>query len=458
MISVIIPALNEARSIGSVVRFCINSPGVSEVIVVDDKSIDDTARIALTEGAKVITSTKLGKGASMRDGVLYAKNEILVFLDGDINPYPAHTIHDITHPLINGEADFIKASFSRTGGRVTELVAKPLLSIFFHELTGFNQPLGGVIAGKKSFFSRIDFFNDYGVDIGILIDMHRNNARIQEVNIGYIENDSKPLKELGQMSKEVAKAILSKAHQYNSDAVSFGELESFNLIRDQMELAFKEQLMGLKKMAFFDMDNTILQGRFIDTFARVNNLSSKLREIRKKQRDPVTLTKAIAKLVKGYHIGDLVSLADTIPLVRDTRQTIDELHQRGYIVGIITDSYDTIGNHIKNKIGADFCLANELEFSNSIATGEVKIPSFFFHSASSTCSHTLCKTNAMKHILNKYGIKFGNSLAIGDSVNDLCMLQNAGMGVAFCSTDELVNYHADSIIDTPEFKSILEYA
>lgn len=79
MITVIIPTLNEEENIASVVNFAKAQPNVSEVIVVDDKSLDKTVSIALDNGAKVITSTKLGKGASMKDGVLCANNQIVAF-------------------------------------------------------------------------------------------------------------------------------------------------------------------------------------------------------------------------------------------------------------------------------------------------------------------------------------------------------------------------------------------
>src|SRR4051794_1403637 len=88
MISVIIPALNEEKTIRHVVHLAKKSPHVSEVIVVDDRSFDNTVEEAQNAGAIVITSTKLGKGSSMKDGVLYAKNSIIVFLDADITTYP----------------------------------------------------------------------------------------------------------------------------------------------------------------------------------------------------------------------------------------------------------------------------------------------------------------------------------------------------------------------------------
>ena len=230
MLTVIIPVLNEQNTIASVVKFCLQHPLVSEVIVVDDKSEDKTVELAKEAGAKVITSEVRGKGISMKDGIAHATNEILVFLDGDIDPYPDETITRLTQPLIDNEADFVKGTFARNAGRVTELVAKPLLNIFFPGLAHFSQPLSGMISGRKNYFKKIEFFNDYGVDIGILIDMYLMKAKVKEVNIGYIENKSKPWEALGKMSKEVSRAIISKAQREDPHTISEEDIHSLETI------------------------------------------------------------------------------------------------------------------------------------------------------------------------------------------------------------------------------------
>lgn len=456
MISVIIPALNEDRTIGNVVRYCFSKEQVTEVIVVDDKSFDNTVKEATEAGARVITSTRLGKGASMKDGLLCAKNELVVFIDGDIDPYPDQMLELMTAPLLNNSKDFIKAAFARNSGRVTELVAKPLLSMFFPELSCYKQPLSGMIAGRKTLFEQLEFVNDYGVDIGILIDMHEQQARIAEVYIGYIENDSKPLHALGRMSKEVASAIISRALRHQK-MVSFEDYQEMNVIRDQMELALREQLKGAKKMVVFDMDDTMLKGRFVDTYVKRYGLTEELASLRRNHTERTVLTKAIARLFKGRNFGELIETIDSIPLVSDITTVINALHEQGYVVGIITDSYDFVANHIRARIGADFCLANELEFSNSIATGEVKIPSFFFRHEQSSCRHTICKSNALDHVLKQYGISVHNCMAIGDSENDICMVRKSGLGVAFRTKDDFLRDCADIHIQEDAFAGILEY-
>lgn len=455
MISVIIPALNEERTIRHVVQLAMTSPNVSEVIVVDDKSLDNTVEEAKKEGATVITSTKLGKGASMRDGAFYAKNSILAFLDADITTYPENIIHLLTDPIIKNKSDFCKSYFSRQAGRVTELVARPLLSILYPEFPVFLQPLSGMIAGKKELFEMISFEEGYGVDIGLLIDMHQMGARIGEVYIGHIENAMHPLEELGKMSREVASVILKKSK--NRGRNNFETFEHIQLIREQMEFAIRESSRKLKKIAIFDMDNTLLRHSFIYSAAAKFGFEKELLEIVTAQNNPFIRTKQIAKLLKGKNISELLKLADEIPVTDNTQALIDTLKENGFIVGIMSDSYDCIVNHLKNKFSFDFSLGNELEFSKSVATGEIKIPSFYLPHEESICNHEYCKTHALTHICKKFNVPVSDTLAIGDSENDICIIKKAGIGISFCSTNNLVDTVADFVIKEPDFNLLIPF-
>lgn len=209
-LSVIIPAFNEQKCIKKVIKLVKKNKNVDEIIVVDNNSTDETAEIARNEGVKVLFCKEQGKGYAIEMGLKEAKNEIVVFIDADINNYSEDLIQTLSEPIVNDEADFVKSMFERTGGRVTELVAKPLLDIMFPEIYKFSQPLSGMIAGKKSILSKIEFEKDYGVDIGILLDMVEMDARIAEVHIGTIKNDSQHWKNLEKMSREVMNAIISR--------------------------------------------------------------------------------------------------------------------------------------------------------------------------------------------------------------------------------------------------------
>ena len=454
MITVIIPALNEETTVGTVVRLAVESPNVSEVIMVDDKSMDNTIEEARKAGASVITSTKLGKGVSMRDGVLVAKNEIIVFLDADITTYPKDVISLLTRPLINQQADFVKSYFSRQAGRVTQLVAKPLLSIFYPEFPIFCQPLSGMIAGKKSMFEKIDFEEGYGVDIGLLIDMHQMGARIEEVGIGHIENKMQTLEELGKMSKEVATTIIKKSN--NKPNQNLQTYENIQVIREQMDFAIRESLLSLKKIAVFDMDNTILRASFIHTAANAFGFKKELVEtVTENSSNPYIRTKLIARLLKGKSIGDILGLVDSMEVTPYMKEIIQELKSQGYVTGIISDSYDCVTNHLKNKFGFDFTISNVLEFSKSIATGEVRVPSSFLSGENSQCKHDYCKLNCLIAICERYHVDLKNVLFVGDGENDICCLKKSGVGVSFCASSQMVDSVADFVIKEPDFNNLL---
>jgi glucosyl-3-phosphoglycerate synthase len=455
MITVIIPTLNEQTTISHVVKLVQKAPSVTEILVIDDKSLDGTIKNAKSDKVKIYTSTKLGKGASMRDGMLLANNEIIIYLDADITTYPPNIIDLMTEAIISDKADFVKSFFDRQAGRVTELVAKPLLSLLFPEISHFSQPLSGMIAGKKSFFEKVNFENDYGVDVGLLIDMHHLKARISEVNIGYIENRMQSWEALGKMSKEVSSAILKRAELIKQSNLEL--LENISIIRDQMDFAIKESVLGLKKMLIFDMDNTILHNSFITTLATKFSFKEKLIAIVSENSNPYTRTKLIAKLLKGLNIKQLLDTVDGIAITHDFENIVKVFRKNGYVCGIISDSYDCITNHLVNKFELDFSIANELEFSKSIATGEVKVPSVFIKTKESNCNHDFCKSNALREVAKRYNIDIKNIIAIGDSESDICMIKDCGIGVSFCSSNETLNLVANKIMNERSFSFLTDF-
>jgi phosphoserine phosphatase SerB len=210
-------------------------------------------------------------------------------------------------------------------------------------------------------------------------------------------------------------------------------------------------------MLIFDMDNTILHHSFITSLAAKYKFKEKLISIVTENSNPYTRTKLIARLLKGLNIKQLLEVVDGIPVTHDFENIIKIFKNNGYVCGIISDSYDCITNHIVNKFGLDFSIANELEFSNSIATGEVKIPSVFIKTRESYCNHDFCKSNAMREVASRYKIDLKNIIAIGDSASDICMIKDCGIGISFCSSNETLNIVASKTITERTFTSLTEF-
>jgi phosphoserine phosphatase SerB len=454
MVTVIIPALNEEKTIRQVIRQAKRNELVNEIIVVDDMSTDDTIAEARKEEVKVITSTHMGKGDAMREGLLMAKNDILVFMEADLPSYEEDIVGKLTAPLISGEADFVKSYFERQGGRMAEILAKPLLDTFFPHLLKFKQPLSGMIAGKKNIFQKVEFDNDYGVDIGLLIDMHNVRARIAEVCVGEVESDGQPLHVLSRMAKQVANAIFKRVNIFDGNRQQDDDAPP--AMREQVEFALKEMVRQPRKMIVFDMDNTLLQGSFIQKAAEQFGFTRELKDILGQQKSNYIKTQKIARLLEGRTFAELVNVVESIPLIGDAVQVIRELQVRGYVCGIISDSYHAIANHVKNLLGLDFTLGNELEFRKSVATGEVKIPSQLLKDRFSQCDHDHCKANMFQYILHRFGISLADSVAVGDGENDICMVKMAGTGISFNSINPAVDEVADYVFKGNSLKPVLE--
>jgi phosphoserine phosphatase SerB len=212
------------------------------------------------------------------------------------------------------------------------------------------------------------------------------------------------------------------------------------------------------KMVVFDMDNTVLQGKFIDVCAEKFNFKQALTLLRQIDHDPVSLTVRIASFLKDKKKSDLIGLVSAIQLVDDIVEVVHELKKRTYTVGIISDSYQLITQFVANRVKADFWLGNELQYNDDYLTGKVLIPSYFHYSEESSCKHQVCKTNALRYACKKYKVKLENCIVVGDSDNDICMIRHAGIGVSFCTNNELLKSVAKKHINERTFSELLMYA
>lgn len=432
MISVIVPVLNESQTVRSVVQFAFRHPQVTEVIVVDDGSIDGTPEIASQAGARVVTSTFLGKGASMEDGMWVAQNDILVYLDGDLAGLCEDLIEQMTASLVRNDADFVKAKFSRSAGRVTTLTARPLLRIFFPELASYEQPLGGIIASRRSFLRRFGFEADYGVDIGLFVDAAMAGGRLKEVDIGHIEHDSQSLESLGDMASQVVRTLFERATRYGRFNISqVREVEEVER-RTQAEVSVVLQKIGrARRLALLDMDQTLINGRFVVHLAHRTNKTAGLEDLLDNYEIPAeTRCERIAALFAGVPRDVFQKTARDIPLTAGAADTVIKLRRAGFLVGIVTDSFAVASETIRRRVFADFSVAHLMKFRNGVATGSIIFSPAMSH-PDGCRGHKTCKRNAMQHMMERLSIDRDRVLAVGDGENDICMLREAGLSIAF---------------------------
>lgn len=431
-VSVLIPVLNEALTIEHLVRRIRRSPLVCEVVVIDDGSIDGSAEVAKRAGAKVMMSTLLGKGASMEDGIAIAQGEVVLFLDGDLYEICDDFVERMTAPIAAGRADLVKARFDRAGGRVTVLTARPLLSAFFPELGGFDQPLGGIVAAKTALLRNIRLENDYGVDVGLLIDAAMRGARLEEVDIGRLDHSSQSLEALGEMAKQVTRVILDRAWRY--------ERLGINPVRDMEEAervrkagAFPPAICGKarRRFALFDMDGVLLDTRFVAELAdRVGVWGELSRFLDNRILSDEERTRAIASLFTGVHQDVFEETARSLPLMEGAVETVVALRKAGYVVGIVTDSYSVAAEIVRRRVFADFSVAHVMRFRHRVCTGRVTLAPAMVDT-SGCAEHSCCKGNVVRRLQEVAGLMPRASLAVGDGENDVCMLRQVGLAVAF---------------------------
>lgn len=450
MVSIIIPALNEGATIRKVIQKIRPAGFEYEIIVVDDNSTDNTVSEALKEGARVITSSHKGKGISMHEGLIAARYDILVYLDADILTYPANVVSLLADPLINDEADFVKSFFDRQAGRVTQLVAKPLLSIFFPELEKFTQPLSGMIASRKKYLERLEFENDYGVDIALLIDAYNLQLRIKEVSIGFIKNDMQSLESLSKMSRQVSRTILQRASV--SSIENLETLSNIHAISDEMDVAIKESILNLRKIMIIDLD-VILKADFNEIVAAHFGIEDELRYINDTSGDSASRLKKIAELFNGISLPELQAIADEVDIISHAEEVIKLLRQNGYITILLSEGFDVVVNHIKNRLGFDYSLSNKLKMKKGLTTGELEFPKYF-----SDPELGFDRSNILSYLTEKFSIPEKNIIFVSNAVEDVAMLQSAGLGLSTETAPEIVRLCVDKILPEHNLLPLLDYA
>ena len=233
-ISLVIPAKNEVGRVGNVVGIAhaalvSDSNLVDEIVVVDDGSIDATGEEATQAGARVVRACDVlpgmgpgtGKGEALWKGLAASIGDLVVYCDADLVDFDPRVVAQLVAPLLTEpETVFVKGFYDRPldgvmgeGGRVTELLARPLISAFLPHLASVYQPLVGEYAGRRSALERIPYVQGYGVDLAMLSDLNDmfGLPALVQVDLGVRYHRNRSLRDLGPQAVSVLQAALTRS-------------------------------------------------------------------------------------------------------------------------------------------------------------------------------------------------------------------------------------------------------
>jgi HAD superfamily phosphoserine phosphatase-like hydrolase len=417
-VTVVIPCFNEERTVGRVVRAVWKSPLVGEVVVVDDGSADASAAEARRAGARVVTHRKnRGKGAAVMSGAKAARHSVLVFLDADFRNVNKNVVNKLAWPLINGQAVVCKATFGRKAGRLTELMAKPLLDLMFPEV-GLSQPLSGQFAIRKNLLLSIDVPSGWGMDIGIVLDTLKRGERIVEVDIGHLEHKHRPLGELAKTSREVMKTILRKA----------------GLHADR------------HRLVIFDFDGVLVKGSSVKSLAHAFHFNEKLAILQKRycagDLNEKRLTRLIAKEMAGNTLESIREAAKLIRKREYAEETLLYLRRMGYRIAVVSFAFRQVITSCFDPSLIDDLICPVLEEKDGKITGKAIIPAY------RSAQHVFCKGRAAKALMRAIGASSEEMIVVGDSPADIPMLNQAG--VALTMTPSMLGRDIRRIKTLPE--------
>lgn len=257
-ISLALPALNEAKTVGNVIQaiktpLMDQAPVLDEIILIDSNSTDETRSIAEAMGIPVYIhqdtlqqyGARRGKGEALWKSLYLTRGDIILWIDTDIVNIHPRFIYGLIGPLLENPAvQFVKGFYRRPikvgdqiqaggGGRVTELTARPLLNLFFPELSGVIQPLSGEYGGRRALLERLPFASGYGVETGLLIDTLKTAglSAIAQVDLKERIHHNQPIEALSKMSFAIIQTVMGKLEIYEGQKLFDDVNRSMKLIR-----------------------------------------------------------------------------------------------------------------------------------------------------------------------------------------------------------------------------------
>lgn len=204
------------------------------------------------------------------------------------------------------------------------------------------------------------------------------------------------------------------------------------------------------------MDGTLINGRLVFALGDKLGVSDTVRKIMSKEILGHVKSTEITKLWKGLTPDDIVKTIAGIPLMQGAAEVVKELKKNRHKVGIISDSYTLATGYIAKKLNMDFHFSNTLIEKDGLLTGDLRMP-LGWEKIGCDCKISVCKRFHLEKIARLLNIDLGQTMAIGDTLSDLCMINAAGYGIAFNPKDKVLAVNADAVIKELDLHNIMRY-
>ena len=430
----VVPAYNEGSRLNKVVEELLKIKELSELILVDDGSTDDTEKrvrqfFADPRFCYFRHRKNKGKGAALKTGLSKAKSEIVLFLDADLENITSLKIKKIVMPVLHDEVDFARGSFRLARGRVTEIAVKPMMKILFPDVY-FDQPISGQVCAKKEFLKRVNFEDRWGVDIGILLDAIQDGQRIVEIDIGKLEHKARSTDEKIEMAEQVLESMIKKA----------------GLIQHKY------------KLVIFTLDDTLIQKQTLERIFKKLGVADKIAVNQNKlnlgkisQKEFLTRN---ARQFSGLEVGRIKEICQKVHLTKYSEEVIRALKKRKYQVAIISSNFSPLVESIAERLGVVNIECVGLEIANGVLTGEITEGSkqrwlnTDFEEAFKIAFHRIIRGTKTKS---------AEIVMVASSERSIPLMLSSGLSIAYRSKSQVLKMLADKTISVhAEILAIIE--
>lgn len=432
--SAVVPAYNEAKRCCHVLTELLKIKALSELVFVDDGSTDDTEKKIqqfLSDSRFIYVQHKKnkGKGVALKTGLDKAKNEVILFIDADLENITAQKINKIIAPVLNDEVDVARGAFKLARGRVTEIAVKPMMRILFPDMY-FDQPISGQVCAKKDFLMTIDFESKWGVDIGILIDAISAGQRIVEVDIGKLEHKARTTVEKAEMAEQVLHTMIQKAglihHKYN--------------------------------LVVFTLDDTLIPAKSLQLiFKKLGIVEPIEKNIDSSEQEEISFNDFLirnAKLFNGIETEKIEKICQEVPLAKYAHEVISALKKRKYQVALISSNFSPIVKPIAKRLGVSIYSCVELAEKNGIIKSEITS-----HSRDRWLGKDMevAFKGALSSIMRRAIVKASQTIMVASSERSIPLMKSVGLAIAYKPKSKELKEVADKTISLhAELLAIIE--